>query len=62
MEKFGDMLEAAAETAVPATPATATVGDGYRLTDNRGEWVDWDASLLLEFMDQEVKLLLPEQI
>lgn len=55
MEKVGDMLEAAAETAVPATPANPiAVGDGHRLEDSRGDWVDWDAAPLLEFMNEEV--------
>lgn len=56
MEKFGDMLEAAAETAVPAAPANAAVGDGHRLADGRGEWMDWDAATLVEFMNQEVNV------
>ncbi|CAM9504408.1 unnamed protein product, partial [Ectocarpus sp. 4 AP-2014] len=52
MEKFGDMLEAAAETAIPAAPGGGGVG-GSRATPR--EWEQWDAAPLLEFMKEEAR-------
>lgn len=48
MEKFGDMLEAAAETAIPANPAIATTSAVRRT------WDHWDVANLGEFMTEEV--------
>lgn len=52
MEKFGDMLEAAAETAIPASTAVPP-----RVTV-RKSWDQWEAPFLLEFMVEEVSGLL----
>lgn len=55
MEKFGDMLEAAAETAIPAAPGGGGAGYGSRAaTAGPREWEQWDAAPLLEFMKEEV--------
>ncbi|CAM9824496.1 unnamed protein product, partial [Ectocarpus sp. 12 AP-2014] len=56
MEKFGDMLEAAAETAIPAAPGGGGVGYGSRAaTAGPREWEQWDAAPLLEFMKEEAR-------
>lgn len=56
MEKFGDMLEAAAETAIPAAPGGGGVGYGSRAaTAGPREWEQWGAAPLLEFMKEEVR-------
>ena len=47
MEKFGDMLEAAAETAIPANTATPP------RVAVRKSWDQWDSPSLLEFMIEE---------
>ena len=48
MEKFGDMLEAAAETAIPASTAVAPKAAVPK------SWEQWEAASLLEFMAEEV--------
>ena len=51
MEKFGDMLEAAAETAIPAAPNAG--GQSIGPTGPQ-EWEQWDAEPLQDFMVEEV--------
>ncbi|CAM9521639.1 unnamed protein product, partial [Hapterophycus canaliculatus] len=51
MEKVGDMLEAAAETAIPPAPSAAAVSRHSSCL--RREWEEWDAGPLLEFMGEE---------
>ena len=53
MEKFGDMLEAAAETAIPAAPNAG--GQSIGPTGPQ-EWEEWDDGPLYEFMIEEVIL------
>eukprot|EP00904_Undaria_pinnatifida_P007166 jgi/Undpi1/357/HiC_scaffold_1.g00353.m1 len=51
MEKFGDMLEAAAETAIPANTATPP------RVAVRKSWDQWDSPSLLEFMIEEARTM-----
>lgn len=51
MEKFGDMLEAAAETAIPAAPNTGGQSIG---PSGPQEWGEWDDEPFHEFMIEEV--------
>ena len=49
MEKVGDMLEAAAETAIPTTPAHGAI----KRPRKPPTWEHWDAATLDEFMAEE---------
>lgn len=49
MQKMGDMLEAAAETAIPSSPVNRRRSSRVGLT-----WDAWDATSLAEFMVEEV--------
>lgn len=52
MEKFGEMLEAAAETAVPSNP-----GDSAPRRPSKAlSWEHWDAAVLNEFMVEEASV------
>ncbi|CAN0182657.1 unnamed protein product, partial [Scytosiphon promiscuus] len=55
MEKVGDMLEAAAETAIPLAPSAAAVS--RHSSCRRREWDEWDAGPLLEFMSEEARTM-----